>query len=308
MATVINNSMLESILAEVKPLIGQGKVADYIPALACVDGAKLGIAISTVDGQHFSAGDAQERFSIQSISKVLSLVVAMNHYAEEEIWQRVGKDPSGQPFNSLLQLEIEQGIPRNPFINAGALVVCDMLQSRLSAPRQRMLEIVRKLSGVDDIAYDTVVARSEFDHAARNAAIAWLMKSFGNFHNDVTTVLQNYFHYCALKMSCSELAQTFLFLANQGHFPQRDHPIITPLQARQVNALMATSGMYQNSGEFAWRVGLPAKSGVGGGIVAIVPHEMAIAVWSPELDTAGNSLAGAAVLEKLTQRMGHSVY
>lgn len=308
MATVITNSMLESILTDVKPLIGQGKVADYIPALASVDGAKLGIAISTVDGQHFSAGDAQERFSIQSISKVLSLVVAMNHYAEDEIWQRVGKDPSGQPFNSLLQLEIEQGIPRNPFINAGALVVCDMLQSRLSAPRQRMLEIVRKLSGVEDIAYDAVVARSEFEHSARNAAIAWLMKSFGNFHNDVATVLQNYFHYCALKMSCSELAQTFLFLASQGHYPQRTQSVITPLQARQVNALMATSGMYQNAGEFAWRVGLPAKSGVGGGIVAIVPQEMAIAVWSPELDVAGNSLAGVAVLEKLTQRMGHSVY
>ncbi|ALR78915.1 glutaminase B [[Enterobacter] lignolyticus] len=300
--------MLEAILAEVTPLIGQGKVADYIPALACVDGAKLGIAISTVDGQHYCAGDARERFSIQSISKVLSLVVAMNHYQEEEIWQRVGKDPSGQPFNSLLQLEIEQGKPRNPFINAGALVVCDMLQSRLSAPRQRMLEIIRKLSGVGDIAYDAVVARSEFDHSARNAAIAWLMKSFGNFHNDVATVLQNYFHYCALKMSCSELAQTFLFLANQGRSPRHEQAIITPLQSRQVNALMATCGMYQNAGEFAWRVGLPAKSGVGGGIVAIVPHEMAIAVWSPQLDEAGNSLAGIAVLERLTQRLGRSVF
>lgn len=308
MGTVIDNAMLDAILAEVTPLIGLGKVADYIPALACVDGAKLGIAISTVDGQHYCAGDAHERFSIQSISKVLSLVVAMNHYQEEEIWQRVGKDPSGQPFNSLLQLEIEQGKPRNPFINAGALVVCDMLQSRLSAPRQRMLEIIRKLSGVDDIAYDTVVARSEFDHSARNAAIAWLMKSFGNFHNDVATVLQNYFHYCALKMSCSELAQTFLFLANQGRSPRHDQAIITPLQSRQVNALMATSGMYQNAGEFAWRVGLPAKSGVGGGIVAIVPHEMAITVWSPQLDEAGNSLAGIAVLERLTQRLGRSVF
>jgi glutaminase len=145
-ATVINNAMLETILAEIRPLIGRGKVADYIPALASVSG-KLGVAICTVEGQHYSAGDAHERFSIQSISKVLSLVVAMNHYQEEEIWQRVGKDPSGQPFNSLLQLEIEQGKPRNPFINAGALVVCDMLQSRLSAPRQRMLEIVRRLSG-----------------------------------------------------------------------------------------------------------------------------------------------------------------
>ncbi|WP_413771925.1 glutaminase B [Pluralibacter gergoviae] len=307
-ATRIDNQMLSEVLAEAASLIGQGRVADYIPALACVDGRKLGIAISTVDGQHFFAGDAAERFSIQSISKVLSLVVAMNHYEEHEIWRRVGKDPSGQPFNSLLQLEIEQGKPRNPFINAGALVVCDMLQGRLSAPRQRMLEIVRKLAAVDDIAYDSVVARSEMDHAARNAAIAWLMKSFGNFDHDVSTVLQNYFHYCALRMSCCELAQTFLFLANQGHQPGVSQPVVTPMQARQINALMATSGMYQNAGEFAWRVGLPAKSGVGGGIVAIVPHEMAIAVWCPELDEAGNSLAGIAALEALTRRLGRSVF
>ncbi|HAL3058676.1 TPA: glutaminase B [Escherichia coli] len=305
MAVAMDNAILENILRQVRPLIGQGKVADYIPALATVDGSRLGIAICTVDGQLFQAGDAQERFSIQSISKVLSLVVAMRHYSEEEIWQRVGKDPSGSPFNSLVQLEMEQGIPRNPFINAGALVVCDMLQGRLSAPRQRMLEVVRGLSGVSDISYDTVVARSEFEHSARNAAIAWLMKSFGNFHHDVTTVLQNYFHYCALKMSCVELARTFVFLAKAIHI---DEPVVTPMQARQINALMATSGMYQNAGEFAWRVGLPAKSGVGGGIVAIVPHEMAIAVWSPELDDAGNSLAGIAVLEQLTKQLGRSVY
>ncbi|HBB8068313.1 TPA: glutaminase B [Escherichia coli] len=251
MAVAMDNAILENILRQVRPLIGQGKVADYIPALATVDGSRLGIAICTVDGQLFQAGDAQERFSIQSISKVLSLVVAMRHYSEEEIWQRVGKDPSGSPFNSLVQLEMEQGIPRNPFINAGALVVCDMLQGRLSAPRQRMLEVVRGLSGVSDISYDTVVARSEFEHSARNAAIAWLMKSFGNFHHDVTTVLQNYFHYCALKMSCVELARTFVFLANQGKAIHIDEPVVTPMQARQINALMATSGMYQNAGVFA---------------------------------------------------------
>lgn len=193
-------------------------------------------------------------------------------------------------------------------INAGALVVCDMLQGRLSAPRQRMLEVARALCGVSDITYDATVARSEFEHSARNAAIAWLMKSFGNFHHDVPTVLQNYFHYCALKMSCMELARTFVFLANQGEAFHLDEPVVTPMQARQINALMATSGMYQNAGEFAWRVGLPAKSGVGGGIVAIVPHEMAIAVWSPELDPAGNSLAGIAALEQLTQTLGRLVY
>ncbi len=302
----MDNAMLEAMLAQVRPLAQGGKVADYIPALATVSGDKLGIAICTVDGRQYQAGDANERFSIQSISKVLSLVAAMHLYDDEEIWQRVGKDPSGQPFNSLLQLEMEQGKPRNPFINAGALVVCDMLQSRLSAPRQRILEIVRRLSDVPDLSYDATVARSEFEHAARNAAIAWLMKSFGNFHNDVTTVLQNYFHYCALRMSCAELARAFLFLAGQG--TAQGQSVLSPTQSRQVNALMATSGMYQNAGEFAWRVGLPAKSGVGGGVVAIVPGEMAIAVWSPALDGAGNSLAGVALLERLTRVLGRSVY
>ncbi|EKS1844494.1 glutaminase B [Cronobacter muytjensii] len=304
----LNNDLLASILEQVRPLAAQGKVADYIPALAEVPADRLGIAVCTVSGECFSAGDADERFSIQSISKVLSLILAMGRYDDSEIWQRVGKDPSGQPFNSLVQLELEQGKPRNPFINAGALVVCDMLQSRLSAPKQRMLEVVRGLCGAQDIVYDTGVARSEFEHSARNAAIAYLMKSFGNFHNDVITVLQNYFHYCALKMSCAELARAFLFLANQGRAPHLDTPVISPVQARQVNALMATSGMYESSGEFAWRVGMPGKSGVGGGIIAVVPHEMSIAVWSPALDNAGNSLAGIAALEILAREIGRSIF
>ncbi|WP_314138329.1 glutaminase B [Buttiauxella noackiae] len=304
----LDNQLLEDILTQVRPLIGRGKVADYIPALAEIPGDKLGIAVCTVEGEVFSAGDATERFSIQSISKVLSLALAMARYDEHEIWQRVGKEPSGQPFNSLLQLELEQGKPRNPFINAGALVVCDMLQTRLSAPRQRMLEVVRVLAEQPDLAYDARVAKSEFEHSARNAAIAWLMKSFGNFDNDVITVLQNYFHYCALKMSCTELAKTFLFLANQGRALHLADPVITAQQARQINALMVTSGMYDGAGEFAYRVGMPGKSGVGGGIIAVVPHEMSIAVWCPELDTSGNSLAGTAALEILAQRIGRSIF
>ncbi|MBJ3813691.1 glutaminase B [Shimwellia pseudoproteus] len=308
MAQALTDALLATILERVRPLTTQGKVADYIPALAAVPAGKLGIAISTVDGQHFQAGDACERFTIQSISKVLSLVLAMGLYEEHDIWQRVGKDPSGQPFNSLLQLELEKGKPRNPFINAGALVVCDMLQSRLSAPRQRMLEVVRALAEAPDLHYNTRVARSEFDHADRNAAIAYLMRSFGNFHNDVIPVLNNYFHYCALEMNCAELARCFLFLANQGKAVHQPTGLITPQHTRQINALMATSGMYQSSGEFAWRVGMPGKSGVGGGIIAIVPHEMSIAVWSPGLDEAGNSLAGIAALEILAQEMGRSIF
>jgi len=308
LATELDNRLLEDILAQVRPLIGRGKVANYIPALADVNPDNLGIAVCTTSGETFSAGDAEERFSIQSISKVLSLTLALTRYEEDEIWQRVGKEPSGQPFNSLVQLELEQGKPRNPFINPGALVVCDLLQTRLAAPKQRMLEVVRQLAGQPDINYDRDVARSEFDNSDRNAAIAYLMKSFGNFENDVITVLHTYFHYCALRMSCVELARTFAYLANKGVPLGSDEPLIDARQARQINALMVTSGMYDGAGEFAYRVGMPGKSGVGGGIIAIVPGEMCIAVWSPELDAAWNSLAGTAALEKLAQRIGRSIF
>ena len=305
--TELSNALLETILEQVRPLTARGNVASYIPALAEVPASALGIAVVTTDGQCYQAGEAQTRFSVQSISKVLSLSVALTRYSDEELWQRVGKEPSGQPFNSLVQLELEHGKPRNPFINAGALVVCDMLETRLTAPRQRMLEVVRRLSGQPDIHYDRHVARSEYEHSARNAAIAWLMKSFGNFHNGVSDVMQTYFHYCALSMSCVELARCFLYLANQGKTADGT-AFITPRQARQINALMITSGMYDGAGEFAWRVGMPAKSGVGGGIIAIIPHKMSIAVWSPGLDAIGNSLAGTAALELLSERLGSSVF
>ena len=180
---VLSSELLASILEEVRPLLGQGKVADYIPALAQVPADRLGIAVCTVEGELFTAGDAFEPFSIQSISKALSLTLALTLYQEEEIWARVGKEPSGQPFNSLVQLEFEQGIPRNPFINAGALVVSDLLETRLTAPRQRTLELVRRLCGNPAIMADQVVARSEYQHSARNAAIAYLMKAYGNFEN-----------------------------------------------------------------------------------------------------------------------------
>ncbi|WP_342656950.1 glutaminase B (plasmid) [Pantoea sp. RSPAM1] len=305
--TTLSNTLLEAVLEQVRPLVHQGKVANYIPALADVAADHLGIAVCLRDGTVFQAGDAETCFSIQSISKVLSLTVALTRYEDAEIWRRVGKEPSGQPFNSLVQLELEQGKPRNPFINAGALVICDLLETRLTAPRQRMLEIIRQLSQQSDIQYDRHVARSEYEHSARNAAIAWLMKSFGNFDNDVTSVMQTYFHYCSLSMNCIELARSFIYLANQGKTLDGSS-LISSRQARQINALMITSGMYDGAGEFAWRVGMPAKSGVGGGIIAVIPGEMSIAVWSPGLDSAGNSLAGTAALECLTDKLGRSIF
>ncbi|ACJ30370.1 Glutaminase [Shewanella piezotolerans WP3] len=300
-------ALLEEVIEKVRPLLGQGKVADYIPALAEINANKLGIAVTTRDGVTIGAGDYLEPFSIQSISKVFSLTLALMHYEEPEIWSRVGKEPSGQSFNSLVQVELEKGLPRNPFINAGALVIADLLQGRLGAPKQRMLEIVRGLSDNQRIGYDKTVARSEYQHSARNAAIAYLMKSFGNFNNDVDTVLKSYFHYCSLRMSCADLSKAMIYLANGGK-SLAGKQLITPVQTRQLNALLATSGLYDGAGEFAYRVGMPGKSGVGGGIIAVIPGDMSVCVWSPELDTNGNSLAGTAALETLSQTLGRSIF
>ncbi|WP_317918064.1 glutaminase B [Vibrio sp. MACH09] len=299
---------LIDIVNDAKLYIGKGKVADYIPALARVSNNKLGIAVCLPSGEIVKAGDADETFSIQSISKVLCLTLAMALYKPEEMWHRVGKEPSGQAFNSMIQLELEQGIPRNPFINAGAIVVCDLLFSRLSAPKQRLLEFVRQLSGDQHIVYDKIVAASEMMHSDRNAAIAYLMRSFGNFNNDVIPVLNNYFHACALKMSCVELAKTFSYLANDGISCQTNQRVVSSLQTKQLNALLATCGLYDGAGDFAYRVGVPGKSGVGGGIIAVIPREMTIAVWSPELDKSGNSMAGTAALEMLTSKLGKSIF
>ncbi|SHI10064.1 glutaminase B [Ferrimonas marina] len=300
-------SLLQEVVADAAPLLGGGKVADYIPELAKVPSQKLGIAVCTARDGVIGAGDYQEPFSIQSISKVFALVQTMGLYEERELWQRVGKEPSGNPFNSLVQLEFEKGVPRNPFINAGALVITDMLQTRLSAPRQRMLEMVRNLSGNEHIISDRTVAMSEYQHSARNAAIAYLMKSFGNFDNEVEQVLHTYFSHCAIRMSCADLARAFFFLCNKG--ASLDHRnVLSEKQNRQVNALLATSGLYDGSGEFAYRVGMPGKSGVGGGIIAVIPGEMSVCVWSPELDSSGNSLAGIAMLEQVSKRLGRSIF
>lgn len=300
-------TLLNEILDEVRPLIGQGKVANYIPALGGVRPDQLGIAVYGNNGEMHCAGDATTLFSIQSISKVFSLVQAIGH-SGEDIWQRLGHEPSGQPFNSLVQLEFEQGRPRNPFINAGALVICDINQSRFAAPALSMRDFVRRLCGNPLIVSDSKVAESEYEHRSRNAAAAYLMKSFGNFQGDVETVLRSYFHHCALSMSCIDLARAFGFLANQGYCVHSGTQVLSARQTKQVNSIMATSGLYDEAGNFAYRVGLPGKSGVGGGIVAVVPGRFSVCVWSPELNAAGNSLVGMAALEKLTQRIEWSVF
>lgn len=297
---------LDIIADKARGLIGKGKVADYIPALAEIPPNQFGLVLCDLDGNTYTCGDAETAFSIQSISKLFSLVQAVNIY-NEDLWQGLGREPSGQRFNSLVQLESENGIPRNPFINAGALLVCDRLESRCSAPNFQLLELLKSLSDNPRLRVNHEVARSELEHGSRNAAMAYLMKAFGNFHNPVEKVLESYAHHCAIEMSCVDLAKATLFLANQGKALNGER-ILTKAETKRVNALLSTCGLYDEAGEFAFKVGLPGKSGVGGGIVAIYPGHYSISVWAPELNEAGNSLAGFYALELLADSLGLSVY
>jgi len=300
-------ALLDAVAADVAPLLGQGKVADYIPALATVPPHKFGMALVTTGGQVYRTGDATERFSIQSISKLFTLLMAFRLHGDA-LWRRVGREPSGEPFNSLIQLELEHGIPRNPFINAGALVVTDALCSHYAQTERAILDFLRQLGGSPTINTNDAIARSEAAHGFRNAAAANLIKSFDNLRAPVDTVLRTYFAQCAIEMSCVELAHAVLPLARGGRLPASDAALLTASEAKRINAILLTCGTYDAAGDVAYRVGLPAKSGVGGGIVAIMPGEFAICVWSPPLDANGNSLAGVAALESLTTQLGRSIF
>jgi len=302
--------IVEEIFQEIQPSLTKGNVANYIPALAKVDPNQFAMTITLKDGKQFSVGKSQEEFSIQSISKVLAFSLAIDIYSKS-LYKRVGVEPSGNAFNSLVQLEYEGGIPRNPFINAGAIVVMDALISHYGgdySALEKVLTFAREISDNPKIKFDAVVAKSEMEHASRNLSLAHLMKSFGNFDNDVRNVVQTYFKQCAIVMNTENLSRSMLYLAFKGKDPISGKEFLNELQAKRINALMLTCGHYDASGEFAYNVGLPAKSGVGGGIVAIVPNLMSIAVWSPRLNSHGNSLAGTLALQIFTRKSGLSIF
>lgn len=288
-------------------MLDRGSVADYIPALARIPPTQFGMAVQEIDGSVQHVGESDRRFSIQSISKVFALTMALQ-FEGDSLWRRVGREPSGNPFNSLIQLEYENGIPRNPFINAGAIVLVDTIVSNTGDAKVAMLEFVQGLCDSLDVGYDGEVAQSEADWGDRNAALAHFLKSFGNLHNSVDVVLDAYFHLNSLAMSCLELARAFQYLADGGCNPNTGIRLMTTSQAKRINALMLTCGVYDAAGDFAYRVGLPAKSGVGGGIVAVMPGKWSVAVWAPGLDDYGNSLAGTAALELLTTKTGTSIF
>ncbi|MDQ0347476.1 glutaminase [Ancylobacter vacuolatus] len=302
-------AVIREIAEEMRARPDRGEVASYIPELARADANAFGIAVVDREGRVVTGGDAEVAFSIQSVSKVFTLTLALGKIGDR-LWRRVGREPSGSPFNSIVQLENEHGIPRNPFINAGAIAVTDVILSG-HQPRDTLGEILRFLQFLAEdpaIGIDEAVAASEQRTGFRNRALANYMKSFDVLENPVDYTLGVYFHHCAITMSCRQLAMAGRFLAHNGRNPTTGFSVVSPERARRINAIMLTCGHYDGSGEFAYRVGLPGKSGVGGGILAVAPGKASIAVWSPGLDASGNSHLGRIALERLTQRMGWSIF
>ena len=300
--------ILHEIEGEIQPFFSKGNVASYIPALANVDPNQFSMAICMFDGTTYGVGDINKKISIQSISKIFTFTLALNYYGKE-LYKRVGHEPSGDPFNSLVQLEYENGIPRNPFINAGAIVTADSLVSIYKDETfNQILDFIKIVTNSEDINYDEEIFQSELEHGFRNFALINMIKSYGNIQNSIEDVINTYFKQCSIMMSPKELAKSMLFLANHGINPLTNEQIITESKAKRINSLMLTCGHYDASGDFAYKVGLPGKSGVGGGIVAIVPNKMAICVYSPKLNNQGNSLIGTIALELFTTKTGLSIF
>jgi glutaminase len=302
--------ILEEIYTEIEPELSVGKVADYIPALAEVEQEQFAMTLTLSDGSMYSVGESAKAFSIQSISKAFTFAMALDIYGDT-LYNRVGVEPSGNPFNSLVQLEYEQGKPRNPFINAGAIAITDALITHYPdeyKTLEAVIGFVREISDTPTLSFDPIVANSEMEYGDRNLALARLMRSFGNFENDVQKTVMTYCKQCAITMNTEQLSRAMLFLAFGGTDPILNKEFLTIPKAKRVNAIMLTCGHYDASGEFAFNVGLPAKSGVGGGIVAIVPGIMSIAVWSPGLNRHGNSHAGTLALQLFTTKTGLSIF
>ncbi|MDN3493781.1 glutaminase [Winogradskyella bathintestinalis] len=285
----------------------EGQLATYIPELANVDPSMFGVHMTKIDGSNFGAGDYLEKFSIQSIAKVLTLTLAYKIIGED-LWKRIDVEPSGTKFDSLLLLETYKGIPRNPFVNSGAIVICDILISLLDNAKEEFLDFIRDISDLPDLTYSDKIADSEKKTGYKNVALCNFLKSFGNIKNEPDDVLDFYFDICSLEMTCQQLSQTFTFLANKGVKISDGKKVISKNKTKRINALMLTCGFYDESGEFAFRVGLPGKSGVGGGIVALYPDNYSIAVWSPQLNKHGNSYKGMELLENVTTHSELSIF
>jgi len=299
--------IIKEAFQEIKSLPQKGEVASYIPELSRVNGDKFGIYFRGLENQQIKYGDFDEKFSIQSIAKVISLTMAYE-LEGDELWKRVGVEPSGTSFDSLIQLEHDNGIPRNPMINAGALVICDVLCGHYSHPKKKLLEFLEKLCPETAFSFNEKIANSEKKTSFKNAALINLMKSYNNIHNDIDLVLDFYFYLCSIELNCQELSKVFMYLANNGVNPHTNKTIINESKTKRINAIMQLCGFYDEAGEFAFKVGLPGKSGVGGGVFAIYPNNYCIALWSPRLNQKGNSYKTMKFLELFTTRTQFSIF
>ncbi|KAB7671219.1 glutaminase A [Bacillus sp. B1-b2] len=305
-----SNEELELLLEEAKQYTKNGKVADYIPALKKANPEDLSVAIYKADGTCYYAGCISKKITLQSISKVITLALALIECGEEYVFQKVGYEPTGDPFNSIVKLEMSNpSKPLNPMINAGALAVTHMIQgSSVDERLDRILDFVKKLSGNNEIEYSEEVAQSEFDTSHLNRALCYFMKQHGIINEDVEELLDLYTKQCSIEVNCLDLARIGIVFALDGKNPETNEQIMPPHVARICKTFMVTCGMYNASGEFAVRVGIPAKSGVSGGILGAVPNRFGIGLSGPALDDKGNSVAGLKLLELLANKYQLSMF
>lgn len=300
---------MEKALAYGKSFLGSAKPAGYIPELAGADPMQLGISIITADNQAFGCGDWKQHFTLQSISKVITLILAVEDMGMETVFEKVGMEPTGDPFNSIIRLEKASRKPYNPMINAGAIVVCSCIKGSCANDRtQRFLKFARKLCGNPELKFDEAVFLSERMTGDKNRALAYMMKTNGILEGDVEEHLDVYFHLCSLMVCSRDIAFLGAVLAGNGCDPVTGERYMSGNVLKLVRSLMVTCGMYDASGEFAAKVGLPSKSGVGGGILSVVPGIMGIGAFGPALDEKGNSVGGVKMLEYLSQKLELSIF
>lgn len=298
-----SNKELEALVEEARKYTHKGQVADYIPALGKENPHDLSIAINYPDGRCVSAGDVNKRFTLQSTSKVISLALVLMERGADEVFEHVGMEPTGDPFNSIAKLEsMIPAKPLNPMINAGALVVTHMLKGNSKQARfERLLSFIQELANDSSIGYSEEIARSEYETADLNRSLCYFLKQHNRINEDVNQLIELYTKQCAIEMNCLHLARIGMVFAMDGYDPHTAKQLIPKEVAQICKTFMVTCGMYNASGEFAIKIGIPAKSGVSGGIMGAVPGRFGIGIFGPSLDEKGNSIAGLKLLEKLSK-------
>ncbi|WP_078810915.1 glutaminase A [Selenihalanaerobacter shriftii] len=300
--------LLEKDLEKYSHYHQYGKVPTYIPALAKADPTDVGISIINTKGNSFCIGECQKKFSLQSVSKPLALILAIMDNGKEKVFSKVGMEPTGDPFNSINKLTGADK-PYNPMINAGAIAVTSMIKGKNSLKKfQRIIDLFKKLSGNENLDINHEVYSSEIETGNRNRSLAYYMKDKDIIEGQVEDIVKLYFKQCSIAVTCTDIANMASVLANEGVIPKTSERVIPRNIAQMVRTLMATCGMYDESGRFALTVGLPAKSGVGGGIMAVVPNRFGIGTYGPALDEKGNSIVGMKILEELSKKLDLSIY